>query len=46
MPVPGSAVGVAISSYAPAQSDTSAFPGTFTVRLSTFSSKPVSVAGR
>ena len=44
MPVPGSNVGVAISSYAPAQSDTSAFPGIFTVRLSTFSSKPVSVA--
>ena len=44
MPVPGSAVGVAISSYAPAQGDTAAFPGTFTVRLSTFSSKPVSVA--
>jgi hypothetical protein len=44
MPVPGSAVGVAISSYAPAQSSTSSFPGTFTVRLSTFSSKPVTVA--
>jgi hypothetical protein len=43
MPVPGSAVGVAISSYAPAQSPTSAFPGSFTVRLSTFSSKPVTV---
>ena len=43
MPVPGSNVGVAISSYAPAQSDTSAYPGTFTVRLSTFSSHPVSV---
>lgn len=43
MPVPGSNVGVAISSYAAAQSDTSAYPGTFTVRLSTFSSKPVSV---
>lgn len=43
MPVPGSDVGVAISSYAPAQSATSAFPGSFTVRLSTFSSKPVSV---
>ncbi len=43
MPVPGSAVGVAISSYAPAQADTAAFPGTFTVRLSTFSSKPVAV---
>ncbi len=44
MPVPGSAVGVAISSYSPSQSPTSAFPGSFTVRLSTFSSKPVSVA--
>lgn len=43
MPVPGSAVGVAISSYAAAQSDTAAFPGTFTVRLSTFSSMPVAV---
>lgn len=43
MPVPGSNVGVAISSYAAAQGDTSAYPGSFTVRLSTFSSKPVSV---
>ena len=43
MPVPGSAVGVAISSYAPAQSDTSVYPGTFSVRLSTFSSKQVTV---
>ena len=43
MPVPGSAVGVAISAYAPSQSPTSAYPGSFTVRLSTFSSKPVSV---
>ena len=43
MPVPGSAVGVAISSYAPAQADTAAFPSSFTVRLSTFSSKPVAV---
>lgn len=43
MPVPGSNVGVAITSYAPAQSDTSAYPGTFTVRLSTFSSNAVSV---
>ena len=43
MPVPGSNVGVAISSYAAAQSDTSAYPGTFTVRLSTFSSNAVSV---
>lgn len=43
MPVPGSAVGVAISSYAPKQSDTAAYPGTFTVRLSTFSSHTVAV---
>ena len=43
MPVPGSKVGVAISSYAPSQSDTAAYPGTFTVRLSTFSSQAVSV---
>lgn len=43
MPVPGSNVGVAISSYAAAQGDTSAFPNTFTARLSSFSSKPVSV---
>ena len=43
MPVPGSAVGVAVSSYAPAQGDTSTYPGTFTVRLSTFSSLPVAV---
>ncbi len=44
MPVPGSNVGVAITSYAPAQSDTSAYPGTFTVRLSTFSSNAVAVS--
>ena len=43
MPVPGSNVGVAISSYAPSQSDTGAYPGIFTVRLSTFSSRAVSV---
>ena len=43
MPVPGSNVGVAISSYSPSQSDPSAYPGTFTVRLSTFSSQTVSV---
>ena len=43
MPVPGSNVGVAISSYAPSQSDTSAYPGTFTIRLSTFSSNAVLV---
>lgn len=43
MPVPGSAVGVAISSYAAAQADTSAFPASFLVRLSTFSGLPVSV---
>ncbi|MEI7908181.1 MAG: hypothetical protein WCK77_00965 [Verrucomicrobiota bacterium] len=43
MPVPGSAVGVAICSYAAAQADTAAFPGSFTVRLNSFSSRPVSV---
>lgn len=43
MPVPGSKVGVAISSYSGAQSDVGTYPGTFTVRLSTFSSKPVTV---
>ena len=43
MPVPGSNVGVAISSYAPTQSDTAAYPGAFTVRLSTFSSQQVTV---
>ncbi len=43
MPVPGANVGVAISSFAPSQSDTSAYAGTFTVRLSTFSSHTVSV---
>ncbi len=43
MPVPGSNVGVAISSYAAAQSDTASYPGTFTVRLSTFSSHTVTV---
>ncbi|MEO8352154.1 MAG: hypothetical protein ABI680_10520 [Chthoniobacteraceae bacterium] len=43
MPVPGSNVGVAISSYAPAQGDPATYPGEFTVRLSTFSSQEVSV---
>jgi hypothetical protein len=43
MPVPGSNVGVAISNYAPAQSDTAAYPGVFTVRLSSFSSQQVKV---
>ena len=43
MPVPGSNVGVAISTYAAAQADTTAYPGAFTVRLSTFSSNVVSV---
>ena len=43
MPVPGSKVGVAISSYAPAQSSPDSYPGVFTVRLSSFSSLPVSV---
>ena len=43
MPVPGSNVGVAISTYQAQQLDTAAYAGTFTVRLSTFSSKQVSV---
>ena len=43
MPVPDSAVGVGISSYAPLQNDISTYPGVFTVRLSTFSSHQVSV---
>ncbi len=43
MPVPGSNVGVAISSYAPAQGDPASYPGKFAVRLSTFSSQEVSV---
>ena len=43
MPVPGSSVGVAISSYEAAQPETSAFPGSFLVRLSTFSSREVAV---
>ncbi len=42
MPVPGSNVGVAVTSYN-AQVDTPAYPGQFTVRLSTFSSKTVTV---
>ncbi len=44
MPVPGSAVGVGISSYEGSQPNTTAYPGTFTVRLSTFSSLPVTVS--
>lgn len=43
MPVPGSNVGVAISTYAAAQQDTAAYVASHTVRLSTFSSQPVSV---
>ncbi len=43
MPVPGSNVGVAISTYQTQQSDTAAYAGTFTVRTSTFSSKQVAV---
>ena len=43
MPVPGSNVGIAISTYQATQSDTAAYAGTFTVRTSTFSSQPVSV---
>ena len=43
MPVPGSPVGVSVCGYAAAQAATSAWPGTFTIRLSTFSSLPASV---
>jgi hypothetical protein len=43
MPVPGSNVGVAITSYAPAQGDILNYVGIYTVRLSTFSSKTVTV---
>ena len=43
MPVPGSKVGVAISSYAPAQASTESYAGVFNIRLSSFSSLPVSV---
>ncbi len=46
MPVPGSAVGVGVSTYQLAQSDPADYPGTFTIRLSTFSSKTVSVDWR
>jgi hypothetical protein len=42
MPVPGSNVGAAVTSYNP-QTLTTAYTGQFVVRLSTFSSKPVSV---
>jgi hypothetical protein len=43
MPVPGANVGVAISSYAPAQDDPANYPGNFTIRLSTFSSQTVTI---
>jgi hypothetical protein len=43
MPVPGANVGVAISTYQAAQSDPSTYAATFTARLSSFRSKPVSV---
>jgi hypothetical protein len=43
MPVPNSNVGVAVSSYGPSQNAPGSYPGTFTVRLSTFSSRPVTV---
>jgi hypothetical protein len=43
MPVPGSPVGVSVCSYAAGQAGTSDYPGTFTIRLSTFSSLPVGV---
>ena len=41
MPVPNSNVGIAISSYGPSQADPAAYAGSFVVRLSTFSSRPV-----
>ena len=43
MPVPGSNVGVAISTYDAAQGAPATYPGAFTVRLSTFSSNVVTV---
>lgn len=43
MPVANSNVGVAVSSYGPSQSDPSNYAGSFTVRLSTFSSRPVTI---
>jgi hypothetical protein len=43
MPVPNSNVGVAVSSYGPSQNDPATYPGTFTIRLSTFSSHTVTV---
>jgi len=43
MPVPGSNVGVAINLNGPVQNEIASFPGFFTARLSTFSSKPVTV---
>jgi hypothetical protein len=41
MPVPGSNVGIGLATYQPRQSDPSTYAGSFTVRLSTFSSKTV-----
>ncbi|MCU0794916.1 MAG: hypothetical protein MUF31_03170 [Akkermansiaceae bacterium] len=43
MPVPGSKVGVAVAGYEGPMRDITAFPSRFEIRLSTFSSKPVSV---
>jgi hypothetical protein len=43
MPVPNSNVGVAVSSYGPSQSDPGSYSGSFTIRLSTFSSHSVTV---
>jgi hypothetical protein len=43
MPVPGSNVGVAVAGYEGPMRDLASFPARFEIRLSTFSSKPVSV---
>jgi hypothetical protein len=43
MPVPGSNVGVAVARYAPIQESVNSYSGQYTVRLSTFSSRPVTV---
>jgi hypothetical protein len=43
MPVPGSNVGLAVAGYEGIMRDIAAFPSRFEIRLSTFSSKPVSV---
>ena len=46
MPVPNSNIGIGVSAYGPGQGDPATYPGTFTVRLSTFSSKVVSANWR